>query len=148
LTTVIVTTHNPAEAYLLADKVFSIINGSISETYYENIFQGEVRTANRTKIFSKSDVEICLVSDKVGRAIISIDPRDILISPKPLDSSARNSFRGTIREISEIKGQVRVVVDAGLDFAAMITKESCTEMALMIGAEVFLTFKASSVHVY
>jgi len=147
-TTVIVTTHNPREAYLLADKVLSIINRNISETYYENIFQGEVRRANRTKIFSKNNIEICLVSDKVGKAIISIDPRDIIMSSKLLDSRARNSLRGTIKEISEIKDHVKVVVDAGLDFAVMITKESCTEMALMIGSEVFLTFKASSVHVY
>ena len=147
-TTVIVTTHNPTQAYLLADKVLSIINRNISETYYENIFQGEVKRANRTKIFSKNNVEICLVSDKVGKVIISIDPRDIIMSSKLLDSSARNSFRGTIKEISEIKDQVKVVVEAGLDFAVMITKESCTEMALMIGSEVFLTFKASSVRVY
>jgi len=147
-TTIIVTTHNPTQAYLLADKVLSIINKNITETYYENIFQGEIEEANGTKIFKKNSMEICLVSDKVGRAIISIDPRDIVISPKPFDCRARNSFRGTIKEISTIKDQVKVVVDAGLDFAVMVTKGSCTEMALMIGSEVFLTFKASSVHVY
>jgi len=147
-TTIIVTTHNPTQAYLLADKVFSIINRNITETYYENIFQGEVRRANGAKIFSKNNIEICLVSDRIGKAIISIDPRDIIISPTPFDSSARNSYRGTIKEISEIKEQVKVVVDAGLDFTVMVTKESCVEMALMIGSEVFVTFKASSVQVY
>lgn len=147
-TTILVTTHNPTQAYLLADKVLSIINKNITETYYENIFQGEVRNADGTTIFKKNNIEICLVSDRDGKAIISIDPRDIVISPTPFDSSARNSFRGTIKEISGIKDQVKVVVDAGLDFIVMITKESCTEMALMIGSEVSVAFKASSVHVY
>jgi tungstate transport system ATP-binding protein len=147
-TTIIVTTHNPTQAYLLADKVLSIINRNITETYYENIFQGEISGANGTKTFSKNNIEICLVSDRVGKAIISIDPRDIILSCKPSDSLATNSFSGTIKEMSEIKDQVKVVVEAGLDFTVMITRESCTKMGLMIGSEVFVTFKTSSVQVY
>ena len=146
--TIIITTHNPNQAYLLADTVFSIINKSLADIYYENIFQGEIKKANGLKIFSKNNIKFCFTSDKLGKAIISIDPRDIIISHKPFDSSARNSFRGKIKKISEIKEQVKVVVDVGLDFAAIITKESCAEMRLMIGSEVFLTFKTSSVQVY
>jgi len=146
--TIIITTHNPTQAYLLADKVLSIINRNLSETYYENIFQGEIKKGNGIKIFSKNNIEICLTSNKLGRAIISIDPRDIILSHKPFESSARNSFRGKIKKISEIKEQIKVVVNVGLDFAAIITKESCAEMKLMIGSEVFLTFKTSSVQVY
>jgi len=147
-TTIVMTTHNPTQAHLLADKVLSIINRNITETYYENIFQGEIRRANGMKIFSKNNIKICLISDKVGKATISIDPRDIIISHKPFDSSARNSFRGRITNISEIKNQIKIVVDAGLDFAVMITRESCTEMGLMVGSEIFVTFKTSSVRVY
>lgn len=146
--TVIMTTHNPTQAYLLADKVFSIINRSITEAYYENIFQGEIKAADGVKVFNKNDIEICLISDKTGRAIISVDPRQIIISTAPLDSSARNSFSGKIIKISELKDQIKVVVDIGLDFAVMVTKESCAEIGLTIGSQVFVTFKSSSVQVY
>jgi molybdopterin-binding protein len=47
-----------------------------------------------------------------------------------------------------MKDRVKVVVDTGLDFAVMITKESCAEMGLMIDSEVFVTFKTTSVQVY
>lgn len=146
--TIIMTTHNPTQAYLLADTVLSIINKNLSEIYYENIFQGEIKSANGIMTFSKNNVEIFLMSDKVGLAIISIDPRDIIISHKPFDSSARNSFKGRIKKISEIKDQVKVTVDVGLDFTAIITKKSCLEMGLMIGSLVYVIFKTSSVQVY
>jgi len=148
-TTIILTTHDPAQAYLLADKVFSIINKNVTEIYYENIFQGEIKSIDRgIKIFKKNNIDIYLLSDKVGRAVISIDPRDIIISTEVIQSSARNLFKGTIKNISKVKEQIKVVVDAGLDFTVMITKESCIEMGLMIGTEIFITFKTSSVQVY
>jgi len=146
--TVVMTTHNPTQAYLLADTVFSIIDKSVTETYYENIFQGEIKAADGTKVFTKNNIQIRLVSDKTGRAIISVDPREIIISSAPLDSSARNSFNGKVIKISELKAQIKVVVDIGLDFAVIITKESCAEMGLTIGSQVFVTFKSSSVQVY
>jgi len=147
-TSIIMTTHNQSQAHLLADKVLSIINKNITDTYYENIFQGEIKKSNGVSIFSKNNIEISLSSDKTGKAMISVDPRDIILSLKPFDSSARNSFQGSIKKISEIKSQIKVVVDTGLEFSIIITKESCHDMRLTIGKEVFVTFKTSSVQVY
>ena len=148
-TTIIFTTHDPTQAYLYADKVLSIINKNITEIYYENIIQGEIKSVDGgVKIFKKNNINIYLLSGKAGKAVISIDPRDIIISTEAFQSSARNLFKGTIKKISKIKDQIKVVVDAGLDFAVMITRESSIEMGLMIGSEVFITFKASSVQVY
>ncbi|HUU39426.1 MAG TPA: ABC transporter ATP-binding protein [Desulfatiglandales bacterium] len=148
-TTIILTTHDPAQAYLLADNVLSIVNKNITEIYYGNIFQGEIKKADGgLKIFRKNNIDIYLLSEIVGNAVISIDPRDIIISTGAFQSSARNSFKGTIKNISKTKDQIKVIVDTGLDFTVMITKESYVDMALMIGSEVFITFKSSSVQVY
>jgi tungstate transport system ATP-binding protein len=147
-TSIIMTTHNQPQAHLLADKVLSIINNRLTDNYYENIFQGEIKQANGISIFSKNNLEICLKSEKAGKAIISVDPRDVILSFKPFDSSARNCFQGKIKKMSEIKDLIKVVVDTGLDFAVILTKESYSEMGLTIGKEVFVTFKTSSVSVY
>jgi molybdate/tungstate transport system ATP-binding protein len=75
-----------------------------------------------------------------------VRPEDILVSTNPLQSSARNVFKGRIIGITEVGSIVRLVVDAEKKFSVQITKKSLTEMNLNVGAEVYLTFKASAVH--
>ena len=72
-------------------------------------------------------------------------PEDILVSTKPIISSARNVFKGKIVGISDLGSLTKLTVDSGKKFSVQITKKSLTEMKLNVGSEVFLTFKASSV---
>lgn len=58
-----------------------------------------------------------------------------------------NILAGKIIEISDLGSVVRLKVDVGKPFAAQITKHSFNEMGLNLNAEVFLTFKASSVQI-
>ncbi|GAI74833.1 unnamed protein product, partial [marine sediment metagenome] len=47
-------------------------------------------------IFCTEDIELAVVTDLRGKLHASVRPEDILISPEPLHSSARNSFGGII----------------------------------------------------
>jgi molybdopterin-binding protein len=62
-----------------------------------------------------------------------------------LESSARNVFKGRITQVSEIGSLARLTVDVGKLFMVQITKRSFDEMAVNLGSEVYITFKASSV---
>lgn len=73
-------------------------------------------------------------------------PEDIILSREQINSSARNAFKGRIVGISNLGPVVRLRVDAGKRFIAQITKRSLNEMRLNVDSEVFLIFKASSVH--
>ena len=73
-------------------------------------------------------------------------PEDILVSTRPLQSSARNVFEGRIIGITDLGSIVRLTVDAGKKFSVQITKKSLAEMSLNVGSEVYLTFKASAVN--
>jgi len=84
-----------------------------------------------------------------GREVFaSVRPEDILISKVPLKSSARNSFHGKVEEIANGGIMVKVWVDVGIPFMVMLTRRGFEEMDLSKGDLVYLTFKATAVHVF
>ncbi len=82
------------------------------------------------------------------RARAAIDPRDIVVSPEKLDSSARNSLEARVTILRERRGLVFVTADAGVELTSCITPDSCRRLDLTVGSELFLTFKATAVKVF
>jgi molybdopterin-binding protein len=56
-------------------------------------------------------------------------------------------FKGKITEITDLDSLVKLKVNVGKPFTVQITKRSFNEMGLCLNAEVFISFKASSVQV-
>jgi len=149
-TTVIFTTHDLSQAYRLADEVVSILEGKIIKQVPENLLRGEIKEEDGLKWFKVAEnIKFAVVSEKVGPAVyISIDPRDIILSYKQFQSSARNSFLGKIIKIIEQNHLVKLEVDMGIPLVTIITRESFQQMNLNLGSKVYLTFKASAVKLY
>jgi molybdopterin-binding protein len=79
---------------------------------------------------------------------IAIDADDVVVSRAPLASSARNSLSGRITAIErDARGPLLTVDCSGVALRARITAASLADLALAVGTPVWLTFKASSVHV-
>lgn len=147
--TIVLATHNFSQAYSLTNEVISLLDGGIVTTSPENLFSGIIKEADGLKEISLSPaIKITIATGKTGKANISIAPEDIILSLHPLDSSARNSFPGKITKITGEGERVRLSVDTGVEFIALITKRSFQEMGLNIDSRVYLTFKTSSVKVY
>ncbi len=160
-------THSREEASWLADRIGLMKEGSIiqvgsSEEVFrrpesefvanfvgmENVFDGKSTCEDGIcKIDVGERVEIEAVSDKEGDVKACIRPDEILVSKEPFSSSGRNTFSGRVEEVIGLESTVRLVVDAGEEFTVLLTKKSLREMDIGIGDEVYLTFKASSVHV-
>jgi len=88
--------------------------------------------------------------DSEGEVLVCLRPEDVVLEPAGPAShttSARNHLRGTVRRITTIGGQVRVMLDCGPTLVALITKQSLEEMGLTVGDEVVASFKATAVHV-
>lgn len=148
-TTVIFTTHDLSQAYRLADKIISLLDGKIVSHVPENIFKGTIIHENNQQWLSVHEkIKFSIVTHKYGTAYIYIDPSDIILSCEQFSSSARNSFQGKIVSISEQNNLIRLAVDIGVQLISVITKESFKEMNLNIGRKVCLTFKASAVKCY
>ncbi|HEX6533481.1 MAG TPA: ABC transporter ATP-binding protein [Gemmatimonadaceae bacterium] len=83
--------------------------------------------------------------DGAGHAVIRAE--EILLSPGPSTSSARNQFQGTVVEVATLGALTRVTVDvAGAPLVAALTTRSAQELALEPGARVWASFKAMAVH--
>ena len=148
-TTVIFTTHDLYQAYRLADEVISLLDGKIIKQVQDNLLWGEIVEEDGSKWFNVvQNIKFAVVTEKVGPAHISIDPRDIILSYKQFQSSARNSFLGKITKIIEQNHLVKLEVDIGVPLVITITRESFQDMNLNLGSKVYLTFKASAVKLY
>jgi tungstate transport system ATP-binding protein len=149
-TTVIFTTHDLSQAYRLADEVISLLDGQIIKQVPENLLRGEiVEEEDGLKRFkTMGNIKFTIVSEKIGLAYISIDPRDIILSYEQFQSSARNSFLGKTTKIIEQNHLVKLEMDIGIPLVVIITRESFFKMNLNLGSKVYLTFKASAVKLY
>ncbi len=165
--TVVMATHNLFQAEAITKTATLLLGGKIVEVgtaqeifetpsrhlasfaRLENLFSGKSRMLKEgTSLIDVGDgVEIEAALRKPGKISVFVRPEDIIMSRKPISSSARNVFKGRIIEISDLGPVVRLKVDAGKQFVVQITKRSFNEMQLNVRSEVFLTFKASSVHV-
>lgn len=145
---VVIATHSQEQAYRLSPNIISIIKGKIKDIAYENVFSGTVIEKNDIKYMELSkDITIQLSESGQGENTIAIDPQDIIISYDKFKSSALNNFYGTIEKIENINGSLRVFINTGVTFCAVITHKSFHDMGLNIGKRVCLTFKANSVKV-
>ena len=95
-------------------------------------------------------LSIEVVSERAtGRAAAVIRPEDILVSPRPIASSARNFFRGTVLTMADLGAVIALSVDcSGVLFTVFLTRVSCAQMGLAAGSDVTLTFKATSVRLF
>ena len=114
-----------------------------------NIFTGEVvDRGNGNTVFSTEGAELAVVTDLRGSLHASIRPEDILVSPEPLYSSARNSFCGIITHVADKGSTLYFTVNLPPDFICLVTRRSFEEMGLAEGKKVYITFKATAVHVF
>jgi len=165
-TTMVIATHNMFQAETLTNRVALLLGGKIAQigapqeilrvpsinlasfARLENVFSGNSKILQEgTSVIEVDDgVEIEAAIRKSGEVTVFVRPEDIIVSKKTMPSSARNVFKGKIVEVSDFGPVVKLRVDAGKEFVVQITKRSFVEMQLNVGSTVFLTFKASSVH--
>ena len=166
--TTIHVTHDFEEAIALGDHIAVLGEGCIKQVgtpeqifrqpnsefvarfaMARNIFAGEVVDKDDgNTAFRTGGAELVVVTDLRGKWHASIRPEDILISPEPLHSSARNSFGSTITHIVNKGSTLYLTVNLPPDFICLVTRRSFEEMGLAEGQRVYITFKASAVHIF
>ncbi|MGD8506675.1 MAG: ABC transporter ATP-binding protein [Candidatus Bathyarchaeota archaeon] len=164
-TTIVVATHNMFQAQSLAKRAALLLNGKMREVgtiqeifktpsryltsfaRLENSFSGisETTIEGTSLIDIGEDIQIEVAFQRTGEVTVYVRPEDIIISRKPVVSSARNVFKGKITEMVDLGPVLRLKVDAGKEFVVQVTKRSFNEMKLNMGSMVFLVFKASAV---
>lgn len=165
--TVILATHNLRQARQFGKKIFFIKDGEIIQTgtpgeifnhpvsldiaeysFAENIIYGEITSENGQTYLVSNRLKISVVAENIkGKVAGILRSEDIFVSKARIKSSARNCFNGVIKKI-EGSGAVYVLtVDVnGTYLETVITRQSLVSMNLEEGEQVYLTFKATSIH--
>jgi len=180
--TIIHVTHDFEEAVALGHRVAVLNHGSIVQVgtpedflrhpssefvarfaLSRNIFTGKVVDAEDGCTFIDiGGVRVMAITKSKGEVRLSLRPEDILISKEPLQSTARNSFQGTVSDVADRGSVVYVTVTlppdfyptksailrGPLDFICLITRQAFEELGLRKGVRIWITFKASAIHVF
>jgi molybdate/tungstate transport system ATP-binding protein len=114
-----------------------------------NILSGRVVGAeDGCTIIDISGTKVRVTMEAEGDVRLSLRPEDILLSKEPLQSSARNCFLGVVNDIVDRGSVIYVTVNLPPDFVCIVTRQAFDELELTKGVEVWITFKASAIHVF
>jgi tungstate transport system ATP-binding protein len=151
---VLFTTHDRSQAARLADHTIVLNQGRLVPTMYENIFRGVLQT-------DPSDQVRCVIQDKLHLSIpgdqiidkrqvvsVFIDPEKIepLKPAKDKDLSKTKELQGRIVQVIEENAKVRVVVDAGVWLALLISKKRYQKFGFMVGETIDLSIPPEAIH--
>lgn len=166
--TILHITHHFEDIYALADRVVVMREGRIVQegtpdmimhhpvsnfianfTGMDNIFTGNaVITPSGIVEIHIGKMIIRAVTELTGQVHAGIRSEDMIISSEPFTSSAQNSFAGVVTQIIDSGAYSKIVVDSGLILTAVLTRQSIQRLGITAGRSVWITFKATSVHVF
>ena len=166
--TLVHVTHNFDEALMLADRIAIMRNGEISQVGtsteifrhpadkfvadfvgVENIIEGTAeKDGEKLTVVNSGNISIYSTEQKEGHVHITVRPEDIILSAKKVETSARNVFKGQIKEIVDTGALIKLTIDVGEPIIVFLTRQSFLDMELNIGKSVWMYFKATAVHVF
>ncbi|MBS7287844.1 MAG: ABC transporter ATP-binding protein [Candidatus Freyarchaeota archaeon] len=172
--TMIYVTHDQVDVHVLAGRVAVMRDGAIEQVGYlkelvehprspfvasfmslGNVLQGIVESHDRENGITTVNVEgnrlsIPYSSDlQAGKTLsLLVKPEDIVVAKTKPETSARNVLEAIVVDLSLQGSLVKVITSVGgLRVEALATKASAGELKLREGEKVYLSFKASSIHV-
>jgi molybdate transport system ATP-binding protein len=159
----VLVTHDPVDAYALADRVAIVDAGSIvqvgtigevtahprsryvAQLVGTNLLTGDVTAGVLT---TDDGVPVVVADAQPGRSFAVIRPQSIALSLHHDATSARNSWHGTVGDIDRLGDRVRVGVEGPVHLTAEITAAALDELALRPGDEVHAAVKATDIDTY
>jgi tungstate transport system ATP-binding protein len=169
-TTVILSTHDMLQGQRLAGRIGVLMNGELLQTgTIRNIFHqprtkqiarfvGMQNILNGVVTASEHDEVTIEVEGKNIRALSSLPMgrevtalfrgEDVTIDlTQRVSSSARNIFQGTVTRLQPVGPFVDVTIDCGFPVTSLVTLRSVEDLKLTPGREVWISFKATAIHV-
>ncbi len=151
--TVGIASHQLEDAYRWADDIRALADGRLSPVTPENLFRVDLPPGDGVKgvRIAGGGIEIVVMTDRTGPAVLAVPPTDIFVSREPLSSSARNVFKGRVigMAIEQRGAGVHIRADLnGVELVAAVTAEGARDLALAPGAGVVFSFKATAVKVF
>jgi molybdate transport system ATP-binding protein len=158
----VVITHDPTEAFLLADQIWVIEGGTVTQRGTPD----EIRLMPRTR-YAADLVGINLVRGVAhggsidcgthtlhvadegldGPVMITIHPTAVSVHTDRPAGSPRNVWSSVIRSAERLGNRVRIATGEPLGLTVEVTARSAEEMGLVPGATIWLAVKATEIGV-
>lgn len=153
-------THDPAEAFLLADQIHVIEDGAITQTGTAddirlapstkyaadlvglNLFEGS--TSGGTVTIGGHQLHAADTST-TGAVLVTVHPRAISIHRSRPEGSPRNTWETTVLRIEHYGDRVRLQLGVPLALTAEITPGSEQALEIKEGTSVWISIKATEV---
>jgi molybdate transport system ATP-binding protein len=158
----LVITHDPAEAFLLADEVHVIENGAVTQSGAPDDIRLRPKTpyaadlAGSNLLFghaSDGAVEVAghrlhiPEHDVSGDVLLTIRPSAISVHPSQPEGSPRNSWETSVELLERLGERTRIRTGAPLPLTVEITSESSSELGLAEGNPIWVAVKATEIGV-
>jgi molybdate transport system ATP-binding protein len=153
-------THEPTEAFLLADEIHIIQEGSVTQsgtadeirlrprTHYAadlagyNLVtgvahEGVVETGSHALRIADEAIE--------GPVVATIHPTAISVHPSRPEGSQRNSWETTVERVEQLGPRVRLRTGSPLPLTLEVTDSARSDLALEPGCRVWVAFKATEI---
>ena len=156
-------THDPAEAFLLADRAVIVENGEVTQTGTPaeigrhpstpyaadlagvNLLRGTAANG-RASIAGAPDLYLG-DPDAAGNVLLTIHPRAISIHTSRPEGSPRNLWQAVASSVETLGERCRVQFEAPIPLTVEITAPARSELGLEPGTEVWLAVKAAEIDV-
>ena len=155
-------THDPSEAFLLADEIRVIEHGAITQAGSPD----EIRLRPRTRYaadlaglnFARGSVHDGVVDlgahrlhvadrDIEGPVVVTVHPAAVAVHIERPGGSPRNAWATTVDRVESLGDRVRLLTGDPLPLAVEVTASARAELALEPGASVWLAIKATEIRI-
>lgn len=155
-------THDPVDAYALADRVIVLEAGQVvqegtlsslaatprsrfvADLVGVNLVEGVVSDG---VLVASSGARVVIADAADGPALAVIRPHSVVVSRRVEEGSARNRWAATIAGIDQRGDRARLVLEGELPLVAEITVEALEQLGLRPGDEVHAAVKATDIEV-
>lgn len=137
--------YGPAEAVLKEPRSFFVANFTGIRNYFKVVLEAHPATG---EMLARTDsgIPIRISTNKTsGQGFVIIPCESLILSKTQVETSAANQFKGIITEISPGRFGIEVSIAADLNLVAQVTQSAVDKLDLQEMAEIWVSFKASSV---
>jgi molybdate transport system ATP-binding protein len=158
----LVITHDPTEAFLLADEIHIIENGQVSQTGSPDDIRLRPRThyaadlAGSNLLLGRASTGLVDVGshmihvaeqDIAGEVLLTIRPSAISLHRMAPEGSARNTWQTKVELMEHLGERTRIRTGAPLPLTVEVTAEAAAELQLAKGERVWVSIKATEIGV-
>ena len=158
-------THDPVDAFALADRVVVLEAGRAVQAGAIEELQARPRTpyvadlvgvnlyradADGPHARVEHDGELTVINDDAlrGPVLVMIRPQAVALHARRPEGSPRNVWSATVRDVDLIGDRARVQLDGHPAITAEVTRGAVTELALAPGAPVWASVKAADITMF